>query len=87
VRQVVGSSSPDISAVAPAGVLEIEMFSVVPRVTDAQPTHGSANAAANSNLIMKFVPPAPAATFTQPKADGKSGHYGVFDIVNRAHSP
>jgi hypothetical protein len=37
VTQAVGMSSPDISAVAPAGVLDIEIFSVVPRVTDAQP--------------------------------------------------
>jgi hypothetical protein len=35
----------------------MEMFSVVPRVTDAQPTHGTASAAANSNLI-KIIPPA-----------------------------
>jgi hypothetical protein len=48
----VGLSSPDNSAVAPAGVVEIEIFSVVPRVTDAQPTHGSARAAAKSSLIM-----------------------------------
>ena len=46
-------------AVAPAGVLEMEMFSVVPRVTDAQPKHGNANAAANSSLIMDCFPPAP----------------------------
>jgi hypothetical protein len=38
----VGVSSPDSSAVASAGVVEIEIFSVVPRVTDAQPTNGSA---------------------------------------------
>jgi hypothetical protein len=49
VTQAVGISSPDISAVAPAGVVAIEMFSVVPRVTDAQPTHGNAIAAAKQS--------------------------------------
>ncbi|WP_334420555.1 MULTISPECIES: hypothetical protein [unclassified Bradyrhizobium] len=73
VTQAVGTSSPDTSAVAPDGVLEMEMFSVVPRVTDAQPTHGAASATANSNLIIGFVPPA-AATFTQPKGERKSAH-------------
>src|SRR5450756_3119820 len=53
VTQAVGISSPDISAVAPAGVVAIEMFSVVHRTTDAQPTQGSASAAANSRLIME----------------------------------
>jgi len=33
VTQVVGTLSPETSAVAPDGVLEMEMFSVVPRVT------------------------------------------------------
>jgi hypothetical protein len=46
-----------ISAVAPAGVLAMEIFSVVPRVTDAQPTHGSAIAAARTSLnILKSAP-------------------------------
>jgi hypothetical protein len=49
-------SRPDISAMAPDGVLAMEMFSVVPRVTDAQPRHGAAIAAANSSLIMKIGP-------------------------------
>src|SRR6478736_5220909 len=53
VTQEVGTSSPDTSATAPDGVVEIEMFSVVPRVTEAQPTHGAANAAANSNLSIE----------------------------------
>jgi hypothetical protein len=56
VTQVVGTLSPETSAVAPDGVLEMEMFSVVPRVTDAQPTHGAASAAANSNLIIGLSP-------------------------------
>jgi hypothetical protein len=58
VTQAVGISSPDISAIAPAGVLEMEMFSVVPRVTDAQPTHGAAIAAAKSSLIIDYFPQA-----------------------------
>jgi hypothetical protein len=56
VTQAVGISRPDISAVAPAGVVEIEMFSVVPRVTDAQPKHGKAIAADNNNLITEASP-------------------------------
>ncbi|MBR1189665.1 hypothetical protein JQ558_12460 [Bradyrhizobium sp. AUGA SZCCT0160] len=58
VTQAVGTSSPDISAVAPAGVLEMEIFSVVPRVTDAQPTQGSAIAAAKTSLIIDYFPQA-----------------------------
>lgn len=37
VVQVVGTSSPLTTASAPEGVDEMLMFSVVPRVTDAQP--------------------------------------------------
>jgi hypothetical protein len=59
VTQAVGISSPDISAVAPAGVVEMEMFSVVPRVTDAQPTHGIAITAAKSSLIIASFPTHP----------------------------
>jgi hypothetical protein len=54
VTQAVGVSSPEISAVAPEGVVAMEIFSVVPRVTDAQPTHGNAIAAAKSSLIIRF---------------------------------
>jgi hypothetical protein len=36
----------------------MEMFSVVPRVTDAQPRHGSMIAAPKSSLIIWIVPPA-----------------------------
>jgi hypothetical protein len=61
VTQAVGISSPDISAVAPDGDVAMEMFSVVPRVTDAQPTHGSASATAKSSLIMD-CPPSPGGT-------------------------
>jgi hypothetical protein len=67
VTQAVGISRPDISAVAPAGVVEIEMFSVVPRVTDAQPKHGKAIAADNNNLITEAPPP--AKPFTQPQRE------------------
>jgi hypothetical protein len=69
VTQAVGISSPDISAVAPAGVVEIEMFSVVPRVTDAQPKHGKAIAADNNNLITEASPA--RQTFTQPQRESK----------------
>ncbi len=64
VTQAVGLSSPDSSAVAPAGVLEMEIFSVVPRVTDAQPTHGAAIAAASTSLMIIYAPLA-AGTFEQ----------------------
>jgi hypothetical protein len=37
----------------------MEMFSVVPRVTDAQPRHGSAIAADNNSLIIKNPPARP----------------------------
>jgi hypothetical protein len=83
VTQAVGISSPDTSAVAPAGVLEMEMFSVVPRVTDAQPAHGTAIAAAKSNLLILIIFPKPVATFTQPWAESKPT---PPDIVNRADS-
>lgn len=64
VTQVVGASSPETFAVAPGGVDAMEMLSVVPRVTDAQPRHGAAIAAANNSLIIiDFVPP--RASFTQ----------------------
>ena len=59
VTQAVGISSPEISAVAPAGVVAIEMFSVVPRVTDAQPRHGITIAAATSSLIIGSFPHRP----------------------------
>ncbi len=56
VTQEVGLSSPDNSAVAPGGVDEIEIFSVVPREMDAQPMHGSTSAATASNLIIGCFP-------------------------------
>ena len=65
VMQAVGISSPEISAVAPAGVVAIEIFSVVPRVTDAQPRHGITIAATTSSLIIGSFPP-PTATLSQP---------------------
>jgi hypothetical protein len=70
VTQAVGLSSPETSAVAPAGVLEIEMFSVVPRVTDAQPTHGTAIAATSTILIIIYVPQH-GDTFEQPWGERK----------------
>jgi hypothetical protein len=48
----------------------MEMFSVVPRVTDAQPTHGSATAAAKSSLIIECSPK-PEWNFTQPLHESK----------------
>jgi hypothetical protein len=76
VTQAVGLSSPDSSAVAPAGVLEIEIFSVVPRVTDAQPTLGTAMAAANTTRIIIYAPPARRnlrATLTGTQEGGFAG--------------
>lgn len=83
VTQAVGLSSPDISAVAPAGVDEIEMFSVVPRVTEAQPIHGDAIAAANSNLIIGYFP-RPRKLFTQPQRESKGTLATASGIVNGA---
>jgi hypothetical protein len=48
----------------------MEMFSVVPRVTDAQPQHGTAIAAANSSLIIGLSP-CPLKPFTQSKEENK----------------
>jgi hypothetical protein len=56
VTQAVGLSSPDNSAVAPAGVDVMEIFSVVPRDIDAQPRHGNTIAAATSSLIIGLFP-------------------------------
>jgi hypothetical protein len=67
VTQLVGASSPETSATAPEGVLEIEMFSVVPRVTDAQPTHGTISAATQNNLITEF---SPCADYDHPATSG-----------------
>jgi hypothetical protein len=44
VMQAVGTSRPDIVASAPAGVDVMLMFSVVPRVTDAQPPSAATSA-------------------------------------------
>ena len=71
VTQAVGLSSPDNSAVAPGGVDAIEMFSVVPRVTDAQPTHGNATAAANSSPDHWIFSPSPPKIFAQPQRESK----------------
>jgi hypothetical protein len=67
VTQAVGISNPEISAVAPAGVVAMEMFSVVPRVTDAQPKHGKAIAAAKSSLLS----PRPSKAWAQPVSEIK----------------
>jgi hypothetical protein len=65
VTQAVGTSSPVTSAVAPAGVLEMEIFSVVPRVTDAQPTHGAAIATTSNSLTIILTLPLPVKIFEQ----------------------
>jgi hypothetical protein len=48
----------------------MEIFSVVPLVTDAQPTQGAAIAAANSTLMIIYTPPR-ANTFQQPQDERK----------------
>jgi hypothetical protein len=48
----------------------MEIFSVVPRVTEAQPTHGSASAAAKISLIIERFPK-PVRILTQPLREGK----------------
>jgi hypothetical protein len=48
----------------------MEIFSVVPRVTDAQPAHGPAIAAASNSLMIMYAP-LPAKTFEQPQRECK----------------
>jgi hypothetical protein len=50
VTQAVGISNPAISAVAPDGVDAMEMVSVVPRVTDAQPPNADAKRRSNNRF-------------------------------------
>jgi hypothetical protein len=63
----------------------MEMFSVVPRVTDAQPTHGTASAAANSNLIIGFFP-CPPQPSRNPRLKASSVTPIGLVIVNRTRS-
>src|SRR4051812_9375741 len=79
VTQVVGLSSPDSSAVAPEGVDIIEIFSVVPRDTDAQPMHGSTSAAATNTLIIFLRFPMPSWKVSRNhnvNARGRSRQHG-----------
>jgi hypothetical protein len=48
----------------------MEIFSVVPRVTDAQPAHGAAIAAASNSLVIMYAP-LPTKTFEQPQRECK----------------
>src|ERR1700759_1705823 len=69
VTQVVGFSSPEMMASAPEGVDAMLRFSVVPRVTDAQPT-----ARAHSAIIPKIrIQVPPNRHLAQPEAEGKGG--------------
>jgi hypothetical protein len=80
----VGISNPVTSAVAPDGVLEIEMFSVVPRVTDAQPTHGTANAAAKNSLIIGYSPkPTSTSRNLELNASGRHSTPAIFGHERR----
>ena len=56
VVQVVGTSRPDIVASAPDGVDAMLMFSVVPRVTDAQPPSVAAIATIPNTRMNKRLP-------------------------------
>ena len=58
-----------------------DRFSVVPRVTDAQPTHGSAIAAANANLIM-WINPLPGEFLTQSLGESKGPHDFSEELVS-----
>jgi len=68
VTQAVGTSSPDMTASAPEGVDEMLMFSVVPRVTDAQ-TPTRAHSAKIPRL--RILSPQPDAIEAQPESEGK----------------
>jgi len=61
----------------------MEMFSVVPRVTDAQPRHGIAVAAANASLIIGIFP-LPVQIFTQPQRERNSMLASTLWILNGA---
>lgn len=69
VVQVVGTSRPLTTASTPEGVDEMLMFSVVPRVTDAQPPSMTLSATI-PNERMK-CPLFPVATEAQPEREGK----------------
>src|SRR5882757_9672243 len=60
VTHAVGTSRPEIVASAPDGVDVMLMFSVVPRVTDAQPPNAAASATIPAKRIYQFSP-VPAA--------------------------
>jgi hypothetical protein len=61
-----------MSACAPDGVEEIDKFSVVPRVIDAQPPN-AAQSATIPKIRIEIDPPDPATTKAQPERARKAG--------------
>jgi hypothetical protein len=56
VMQAVGTSRPETVASTPEGVDVMLMFSVVPRVTDAQPPSAAASATIQTRRIPEISP-------------------------------
>src|SRR6201994_1703988 len=71
VMQVVGFSSPEMIASAPEGVDAMLRFSVVPRVTDAQPPARAHSATIPKIRITGVL--RPKRHLAQPQAEGKRG--------------
>src|SRR5450755_2959769 len=69
VKQVMGASSPEMTASAPDGVDATLIVSVVPRDTDAQPP--SMAQAAKTPKARIYVLPSPGSTEPQPGRAGK----------------
>ena len=67
VTQAVGTSNPAMSACAPEGVDEIDKFSVVPRVTDAQPPNEAASTTIPRKRI-ELIPKARPLSKRNPRA-------------------
>jgi hypothetical protein len=70
-KEIPGSGAAGFAGNILAGVVAMEMFSVVPRVTEAQPTHGATSAATKSNLTIGFSPTRPKLhATTERKQEG-----------------
>jgi hypothetical protein len=80
VTHAVGTSRPEIVASAPDGVDDMLIFSVVPRVTDAQPP----NAAASATTPALIDLPKPGCIYSQPKDEINSNCTKIVNSRTRA---